>query len=202
MKLSEPVILASTSKWRQQIFNQVGIDAELAEPLVDEEALKADLRRENPKISAKELALSLTKAKALTVSTAHPEAYVIAGDQTCFCDGKTFDKPKDKDEAFENIKFMTGKNAVLNTGICIFHQGQEVWSTVDQPKFKLRHLSDEEIRAYIDQDPYALTTCASFTYESQGIHLFDKIEGCHFSICGVPILPLSAKLRDLGILSY
>lgn len=202
MNLTAPIILASTSQWRRQIFKQVGIEADLCSPVCDEEEIKEQLRAENKKISADELALALTRAKALGVSTANPEAYVIAGDQTCSCEGLTFDKPKDIDEAATNLKFFSGKEISLHTGICIFHQGEELWSTVDEPKLQLRHISDEEIRSYLEQEPYALTTCASFVYEGPAIHFFDKIEGTHFSICGVPVLPLSAKLQELNILNY
>lgn len=202
MNLSAPIILASTSQWRRQIFQQIGIEAELSAPFCDEEEIKTQLREENPNISAGDLALALTRAKALSVSTANPEAYVIAGDQTCECDGNTFDKPKDINEAFKNLKFFSGKEIKLYSGICIFHQGKELWSTIDTPKLKFRHISDEQIKSYLDQDAYALTTCASFTYEGVGIHMFEKIDGAHFSICGVPVLPLSAKLQELNILNY
>lgn len=189
------LILASTSPIRRQILASAGVDFETAEPQVDEAAVKATLT------GASEIALALARAKALDVSTGQTDDWVVGSDSVVSVDARLFDKPRDRSEAGDHLRFFSGKPMLLTSAVALARAGDVDWSHVDSATLMVRRLSDEFIRLYLDAEWPEVGYCVGvFRMEGRGVQLFEKIDGNHFTILGMPLLPLLGALRDRGLL--
>jgi septum formation protein len=189
------LILASTSPIRCQMLAAAGVTFETATPQVDERAVKSRLS------DGREIALTLAKAKALNVSTASAHDRVIGSDSVVSVDGRLFDKPKNRKEAVDHLRFFSGKAMLLTSAVALARAGAVDWSHVDSATLLVRDLSDEFIRLYLDAEWPEVGYCVGvFRMEGRGVQLFESIEGNHFTILGMPLLPLLAALRERGFL--
>ena len=190
------LILASTSKVRKTILTDSGLDFEVMAPLYDEDEEKKSLA----KMPAKDLALFLAKQKALSISDAFPDAYVIGSDQVCEFQKKEISKSKNSKEALEQLKKFNGKTHFQNNAVVVALNGKVVFKNFSRVELKMRKMIDAEIKLYVKIDkPWG---CAgSYKYESLGKHLFEKISGDYFSVLGLAIQPLLAFLYRKKIIS-
>ncbi len=163
---------------------------------IDEDALK------NPDSDPRALASALAQAKALAVSRDRIDAWVIGSDSVVSCQGRWFSKPRDRDEAAEHLRFFSGQKILLTSAVALAHGGAVDWSHSDCAPLQVRVLSERFIAAYLDSEWPAVSYCVGvFRMEGPGVQLFDSIEGSHFTILGMPLLPLLAALRERGIIS-
>ncbi len=179
------LILASSSKIRQKILQESGLEFEVMKPLYDEDEEKKTLK----KMPAKKLAIFLAKEKALSISKKFRSAYVIGSDQVCEFEKKEVSKSKNAAEALEQLKKFNGKIHFQNNAVVIAFNGKIIFENFSQVELKMRKMSPEEIKKYVKFDqPWG---CAgSYKYESLGKHLFEKISGDYFSVLGLAIQPL------------
>lgn len=185
------LILASTSAIRRQLLDAAGLSYEAVRPDVDEASLKAKLE------DAAEIAVELARAKALSV----PGEWVIGSDSVVACDGRLFDKPRDRAEAAEHLRFFSGKPMHLSSAVALARGGISDWHHVDTAVLHVRPLSPQFITAYLDAEwPAVGYTVGVFRLEGRGVQLFERIEGDHFTILGLPLLPLLGALRERGLL--
>ena len=169
---------------------QAGIEHRVERPEVDESALKA----------AGEDALGLAKAKALAVNTRYPSDWVIGSDSIVGVGGRQFDKPADRAQAAEHLRFFSGKAMVLTSAVALARGGKVDWSMADEARLQVRELSDRFIETYLDREWPEVSYCVGvFRMEGPGVQLFDRIEGDHFTILGMPLLPLLGALRKRGL---
>ena len=186
------LILASTSAIRRQMLNAAGVAHEAVKPEVDEDAVKAKLD------DAAEIASELAAAKACSVRG--PD-WVIGSDSVVSCDGRLFDKPKDRAEAAEHLRFFSGKEMLLTSAVALARAGKLDWTQTETARLQVRKLSEQFIADYLDAEwPEVGYTVGVFRLEARGVQLFDRIEGDHFTILGMPLLPLLAALRTRGLL--
>jgi len=186
------LILASGSSIRRQMLEQAGIDHRVDRPNVDESALKADGGD----------ALALAEAKALSVSNQNPDDWVIGSDSMVSVDGRQFDKPADRDQAAEHLRFFSGKSMILTSAVALARGGRIDWSVGDQARLQVRSLSEAFVQSYLDAEWPEVGHCVGvFRMEGRGVHLFDRVEGSYFTILGMPLLPLLGALRDRGLLA-
>jgi len=186
------LILASTSPIRAQMLAQAGIEAAAVAPRIDEEAVK----REHGGNSA-ELALHLAEAKARSIDA--PDALIIGSDSTLAVDGRCYSKPRDRAEAARHLESFSGRTMILSSAVALARDGSVEWSHVEQATLSVRTLSPAFIEAYLDAEWPAVAYCVGvFRIEGRGVNLFDKVEGSHFTILGMPLLPLLAALRHRG----
>jgi septum formation protein len=189
------LILASTSPIRRQMLTAAGVTFETAKPRVNEAEVKTRLSE------ASEIALTLAKAKALDVCTTSDEDWVVGSDSVVSVGGRLFDKPKNRDEAVDHLRFFSGKAMLLTSAVALARADAVDWSHVDSATLLVRDLSDEFIRLYLDAEWPEVGYCVGvFRIEGRGVQLFERIEGRHFTILGMPLLPLLAALRDRGLL--
>lgn len=178
------IILASTSKYRKQLFEQLHWPFVCCSPEVDEALYK------NQGFSPKDLAQKLSLIKAQAVLNKNLDAVVIGSDQVCALKDEIFSKPHNRENAFKQIKIMSGKTHELITAVSIISdQDSYTWSNSTQ--LKMRKLSDEDIIRYLEIDtPY---DCAgSYKLEAMGIKLFEEIQmSDHTSIIGLPLIEIS-----------
>jgi septum formation protein len=186
------LILASTSAIRRQMLDAAGVEYEAVKPDVDEAAVKGRLR------TAEEIAAELAAAKAMSIAGGD---WVIGSDSVVSAGGRLFDKPGDRDEAAEHLRFFSGKEMRLTSAVALAHDGAIEWQHVETALLQVRQLSDKFIAHYLDAEwPEVGYTVGVFRLEGRGVQLFDFIDGDHFSILGMPLIPLLGALRERGLL--
>lgn len=188
------LILASSSPIRRAMLNAAGVVYEAVAPDVDEAAVKAGLS------AANEIAGDLAQAKALALSRSRPDDWVIGSDSVVSVGGRLFDKPRDRDEAAEYLRVFSGETMQLTSAVALAHDGVLDWCHVGQAQLQIRALSEDFIEAYLDAEWPDVSYCVGvFRLEGRGVTLFERIEGDHFTILGMPLVPLLAALRDRGL---
>ncbi len=192
------LILASQSAAREAMLRAAGVSFTSAAAMVDEEALKAGLRAQG--ISPRNLADALAEAKALRLSQKSPTSLVLGCDQTLAVEGcDTFDKAASLDQLTEQLTFLSGKTHTLFSAAVIVLGGQPIWRFVDSVKMTMRVLSPGYIADYVANEGDDVLGClGGYQIEASGAQLFAKIEGSHFTILGLPLLPLLDFLRIRG----
>ena len=190
-----PLILASTSPIRHHMLEAAGVSFEAIRPDGNEDEAKARLD------DAGQIAAELACAKALKVSVEKPSDWVIGSDSVVSCNGRLFDKPRDREDAVHHLRFFSGKPMLLTSAVALTHGGQVDWHHVSAATLQVRELTGAFIDAYLDAEwPEVGYTVGVFRLEGRGVQLFERIEGDHFTILGMPLLPLLAALRERGLL--
>lgn len=194
------LILASQSVARRSLLDGAGIAFEALSPMVDEESAKQAYRAEG--MNARDLADALAELKALKVSGRFPADLVLGCDQTLSLDeGSMFDKPESRDALKTQIKALSGKTHNLWSAAVLAQGGNPVWRHIERCKMTMRPLSDAFIEQYIAAEGDVLLGCVGgYRLESRGVQLFSRIEGSHFGILGLPLLPLLDILRIRGVI--
>lgn len=191
-----PLILASSSPIRRAMLDAAGVRYEAIAPDLDEADVKARLS------DAPAIAGELAAAKALAVSATRPGDWVIGSDSVVRVGERLFDKPRDRAEAAEHLRFFSGKVMVLTSAVALARDGALDWRHVGRAELHVRTLSDEFIADYLGAEWPEVGYCVGvFRLEGRGVTLFDRIDGDHFTILGMPLLPLLGALRDRGILA-
>lgn len=193
------LILASESRARRQMFDGAGIAYEAMAPRLDEEALR--LAADHEGLSPADTATMLAEAKALKISTSHPDAVIIASDQLLVCDGAVYGKPETRDEARERLEQLSNKTHELVTaGIMIANGGQRLWHIVKTPRITFRQLDAKRIDAYLHaMADDAFQTPGIYMIEGLGAHLISQMEGCYYTIMGFPMLECLGHLQHMGL---
>ncbi len=191
------LILASTSPFRKMLFENAGLTFETAAPDVDERAIEETL--EGSGATASDIAEILAESKARNIAEKNPAKLVIGGDQTLSLEGRQFHKPKDMEEARQHLLAMSGKVHQLNSAIVIVRGDEIIWRHVSVAHMHMRVLDPGFIGRHLAAvGDIALKSVGSYQIEGPGIQLFEKVDGEYFTIVGVPMIPLLAKLRELG----
>ena len=126
---------------------------------------------------------------------------MIGSDSVVSVDGRLFDKPQDRDDAAEHLRFFSGKSMQLTSAVALARRGALDWSHAETASLEVRRLSDSFISHYLDAEwPEVGYTVGVFRLEGRGVQLFDRIDGDHFTILGMPLIPLLGVLRDRGLL--
>jgi len=193
------IVLASTSPFRRQLLENAGLTVRPVAPEVDERALEAPL--EDTGVTPEDVALILAEAKAVNVSGRHPEAWVIGGDQTLSLEDQIFHKPKDMEGARRHLLALSGKTHQLNSAVVLARGGEVAWRDVSVARMTMRRLDPAFIGRHLSRvGDKALASVGAYQVEGEGIQLFEKIDGDYFTIVGLPLLPLLARLRKLKVI--
>jgi len=185
-----PLILASTSVYRRELLDRLGVPYQALPHRVDERA-EAPVGR-----SPDEIALHLAFAKAR--SLADGSAHVLASDQLVDLDGTVLGKPGSEAAAIEQLRHMSGRTPRLLTAVALAHPDGRVETTLDLCRLTMRPLEDEEILRYVQADQ-PLDCAGSYKIERLGIALFSRIEGEDFTaITGLPLITVARLLRQAG----
>lgn len=189
------IILASTSKYRAQLVEKLGLPFECVKPLVDEEIIKSLLMAENA--SPLEVAETLSKQKGTSIQEIFTNDVIISGDQLVNFHGKIIGKPGTKEKAIEQLMMMNNQSHELVTSTTLIAGGKSHHNN-NITKMKMKNLTEDEIRAYVELDN-PIDCAGSIKIESYGIALFEKVESSDFSaIQGLPLIWISNTLKGLG----
>lgn len=199
MAQSPTIVLASGSQTRQQMLLAAGVDTLVSPVRVDEAALRDSMAAQG--MSARDIAAELADIKAQRAAGRHPEGWIIAADQVLDLDGVALGKPTDLDAARAQLSALAGRRHALHSAVVVYHEGRHVWRHVETARLTMRPLSASEIEDYLAHiGTEALETAGSYRVEGYGIRLFERIEGDHFTILGLPLLPLLSYLRQREVL--
>jgi septum formation protein len=193
----DPLILASQSRARQMLLTNAGIAFEALPADIDERAVQKDSGLSAPG----EIAKRLAREKALSVSLQKPGRVVVGADQTLALGSRLFSKPAGRAAAAEQLRLLAGNPHELHSAFAVARDDKIISADVSIAKMTMRSLSESEINAYLDQAGDAVTSSVgAYQLEALGVHLFERIEGDHFTILGLPLLPLLAFLRSERLL--
>jgi septum formation protein len=199
------LILASASSGRAAILRGAGLAFRQHPSNVDERALEAEAlaASDTGRADAGGLALLLAAAKARDVSARHGGTLVIGADQVMECEGVLQYKPPTPAAAREQLAALRGKTHSLNTALCVAREGSVLWQHLDRARLTMRAFSDAFLDDYCRSEGAAmLQSVGAYRIEGRGVQLFSAIEGDHFAIIGLPLLPLLGYLRDIEWLPH
>ena len=190
------IVLASGSPFRRKMLEDAGLEIEVEKPQIDERAVEAAVA--NSGVGPEDLALILAEAKALEVSQNRPGALVIGTDQTLSLGDEVLHKPHDMEEARRRLLALSGKTHQLNSAVVLMRDGEVLWRHVGVARLTMRELDPGFVGRHLSHvGQKALSSVGAYQIEGEGIQLFETIEGDHFTIVGMPLLPLLAKLREM-----
>lgn len=187
--------LASQSSARRRMLEAAGIPFETVSAALDEDREKARLRQAG--IGAAELAASLARAKALAAGGA---GLIVGADQTLECDdGTLLDKPETLAQARRQLLSLSGRTHRLHSAAAVAEGGRIIWEAVETVSLTMRAFSDNFLEAYLDAEwAHIRWGVGGYRIEGPGVQLFSRIDGSHFAILGLPLLPLLDFLRERG----
>ncbi len=194
----DPLILASQSRARQMLLANACLDFEVIPADIDERAVQTTSGLSAPG----EIASLLAREKARFVSLQQPGRYVVGADQTLALGQRLFSKPTGRVQAAEQLHTLAGNSHELHSAVAVARDGEILFAEVAVARMTMRRLGESEIDAYLDQAGEAVTTSVgAYQLEGLGVHLFERIEGDHFTILGLPLLSLLAFLRSKRLLA-
>jgi septum formation protein len=177
-----------------------GLDPQSVAPELDERALEDGYLSRGGSLEG--LAVELAQAKALLVSAKHPDAYCIGADQTLTLEDRIFHKANNFAEAAETLSALSGKTHRLTSAFCVARAGKALVVHSDHADVRMRTLDQAEISRYLDRaGTGVLASVGAYQGEGLGIHLFERIEGDHSVVLGLPMLSLLAWMRRENLIS-
>ncbi len=195
----KPLILASKSRGRRLVLEQTGIPFEASPAEIDERGLERTIIGQGGGADA--VVCELARAKALLISAESPDSFVLGADQAASCEQRLFGKPADLAEAARQLAFLAGRTHRLHCAAALAHGGAIVFETVSHADMRMRPLNKAFIDFYLSiVGEAALTSAGAYQVEGLGVHLFAAISGDHWTILGLPILPVLEALRREGAL--
>ncbi|MEI2299112.1 Maf-like protein [Ensifer sp. MJa1] len=195
--MTTSLVLASASPFRRALLENAGLVFEAQAARIDERGLEKPL--EDAGAAPEDVALALAEAKAFDVARHFGDALVIGSDQTMSLGSRVYHKPQNMVEAAEHLLSLSGKTHRLNSAIVLLRGGEIVWRHVSSAHMTVRPLTAAFVDRHLQRvGEKALSSVGAYQLEGEGIQLFEKIEGDYFTILGLPMLPLLAKLRELG----
>ena len=190
--MSQKLILASTSPYRRELLNRLGLAFDVANPQTDESALRGE--------TPESLSLRLSEAKARAVANLYPDALIIGSDQVATVDGKIYGKPGNHQNAVEQLKQLSGKTVNFFTGLCLLNAQTGKADVRGIPTLvTFRQLTDSEIENYLRREP-AYNCAGSAKSEGLGIALLSSMRGEDpNALVGLPLIALCDMLRRQGM---
>jgi septum formation protein len=191
----QPLVLASRSAIRRAVLAGAAIPVEVLPADIDERAIEKNAGTQSPG----EIALLLARAKACAVAATLSGRLVLGADQTLALEDRLFAKPADLAAARDQLKSLRGRTHELHSALALVRDGAVLFEHSETARLSMREFSDRFLEAYIETAGLAVTaSVGGYQVEGAGIQLFERIDGDHFTILGLPLLPLLDFLRRDG----
>lgn len=195
-----PILLASTSLTRLQMLQAAGLTVDAVAPRVDEATIRDALVAEGA--HPREIADALAEMKARKVAEKHPTALVLGCDQVLALDRETFAKPETPDAARDQLRRLRGRSHKLLSAIVAYENAEPVWRHVAEARLTMHAFSDAYLDDYVTRNWESIRhSVGCYKIEEEGVRLFSAISGDHFTILGLPLLPLLAWLGTRGMIA-
>ncbi|HEV2865131.1 MAG TPA: Maf family protein [Allosphingosinicella sp.] len=194
------LLLASKSQTRQRMLEAAGVPLELVAAELDEEEAKQGLIATG--FEPRDLAEMLAEMKARAAGPRN-DALVLGADQVLEReDGSLLSKPSSPDALSEQLRSLSGRLHYLHSAAVVFEGAERAWGHTETVALRMRRLSDRFIRDYVAREYEAVRwNVGGYRIEGSGVQLFEAVEGSHFAILGLPLLPLLDFLRRRGLLA-
>ena len=170
------IILASKSKVRKEILEKNNISCKVITSNVDEEPIKQSLVNQgaSPELVSKNLA----EIKATKVSLLNEDSIVLGADSVIDLENEILSKPKNREEALENLKKLNGKDHYLISSVTIAKNGSMIWNYTDKAKLTMKEFNLDQLVDYLSKiSDNALYSYNVYQIEGEGRNLFSNIEG-------------------------
>lgn len=190
------LILASQSASRRTMLDKADVPFSVIAAHIDESAIRASLHAEGT--SPRDIADALAEAKAMRVGNKRPEAMVLGSDQILETEnGEMLSKPQTPEDAIRQLETLSGKPHRLWSAAVIVEGGRPIWRHVEKAVMHVRPLGSAFVRNYVDKHWESIGyTVGCYEIEGAGAQLFSHIEGNHFAVLGMPLIPLLGFLRE------
>ena len=195
---AKPLMLASRSASRRAVLTAAGIPLDVVPADVDERDIEAQAGAQG----GEAIAALLARAKALAVAEQHREHLVLGADQTLALGPTLFTKPADMRGARAQLRQLRGRTHALHSAVVVATGSAVLFQHCATARLTMRNFSDDFLDAYLETaGPLVTQSVGGYQVEGIGITLFERIEGDHFTILGLPLLPLLGYLRRAGYLA-
>lgn len=193
-----PLVLASKSEIRRIMLSNTGIPVEIVPANIDERAVE----QASPSRDPGAVATLLAREKARAIAAVRPARLVLGADQTLALGAQRFTKPVDREAAREQLRTLRGKAHALHSAVALIQDDTVLYEHCAVARLTMRDFSDDFLETYLDIAGTAATaSVGGYQLENVGITLFDKVEGDHFTILGLPMFPLLAEFRRMGVMA-
>jgi septum formation protein len=194
------LLLASESEIRARLLRDAGLRIETAPARIDESAMRSALQAEEA--SPRDIADALAEAKAAKLSRRFPDRRVLGCDQVLAFDGTILGKPETRDDAHEQLLALRGRSHSLLSAAVLYHDARPVWRHVATAHLTMRHFSDSYLEDYLDRNwPGVSSSVGGCKLEEEGVRLFTRVDGNHFTILGLPLIELLSHLSVTGAIA-
>ena len=182
------------------MLEKAGVAVTCHAPLVDEEMLKEALLAE--RATPRDIADRLAEAKARKVSNKFPDGVTLGADQTLELDGTILSKPQDPDDALDQLTRMAGRTHKLHSAAVVYEAGKPVWRHISEARLTMRAASHGYLIDYVQRNwPAIGGSVGAYRIEEEGVRLFERVEGDHFTILGLPLMPLLGWFGTRGFIA-
>lgn len=190
-KIREKIILASSSPRRQELLKQLRIPFTVQAVVVDESVQPGT----KPQRMVTELALRKAKAAARKIEN----GLIVGADTVVVLDGQVLGKPRDREEALQMLKMLSGRSHEVYTGLTLFEaRTGESLTTYECTTVHIRPVSGDELQAYVNTGE-PLDKAGAYGIQGLGSIFVSEIKGCYFNVVGLPVTSLVSMLRWFGI---
>ncbi|MBC6440656.1 MAG: Maf family protein [Rhodospirillales bacterium] len=193
------LILASRSGGRRQMLENAGVVFEVDAANIDEDAVRDSLKAEGAPVE--QVAETLAELKARRVSARQPGALVLGADQMLECEGRWYDKPESVAVARDHLLSLAGRTHRLISSVVLLRDEARLWHETAVAAMTMRPFTDGFLDSYLEAvGDRVCTSVGCYQVEGPGLQLFHRIDGDHFTIVGLPLLPVLDQLRVQGVL--
>ena len=193
-----PLVLASKSEIRRSVLEAAGFPVEILPADIDERGIEVRASAQGPGM----VAALLAREKARAVSAKHPDRMVLGADQTLALGQRRFSKAPNRAAAREQLAALRGATHSLHSAAAVMRGGTALFEHVDAAHLTMRNFSDAYLDSYLDAvGDKALSSVGGYQLEGTGIQLFERVEGDHFTVLGLPLFALLDWLRHAGLLA-
>ncbi len=193
------LVLASSSPIRLHLLRAAGLQVEAMPPRVDEAAVRDALLAEGAK--PRDIADVLAEVKARKLSEKRPADVVLGCDQVLALEDEVFAKPTSMEEARAQLRRLRGKTHRLHSAVVAYENAEPVWRHVGEARLTMHQISDAYLDDYVARTWDSIRhSVGCYKIEEEGVRLFSAILGDHFTILGLPLLPLLAWMGTRGMI--
>lgn len=195
---AQPLVLASQSRVRRVVLEAAGLPVEVRSADLDERALETEAGESDPSA----IAALLAQRKAMAVAADMPGRIVVGADQTLALNGERFNKPDGLEAAADQLRMLRGRTHALHSAVAVVHGGSVQFTEVAVARLTMRDFSEDFLVRYLATAGDAVThSVGGYQLEGLGSQLFEQVDGDHFTVLGLPLLPLLAFLRRQRLLA-